>query len=106
GLAGLIFLYAWMGVAASLFMEPDPDEISGTQKLFWVGVPAVGAVLLLVGLRVRSTDPRRGLHLIIAGAIAPALWYWMLPIYAPFMIAVIALAISVTPRKNAKLASA
>ena len=38
-LAGLIVLYAWMGVAASLFMEPEPDEISGTQKLFWMGVP-------------------------------------------------------------------
>ena len=105
-LAGLIVFYAWMGVAASFFMEPDPDEISGTQKLFWMGVPALSTVPLVAGLFIRSKNPRRGLHLIIIGAIGPALWYWMLPIYAPFLIAVIALAVSVTPRKNASLSVA
>ena len=100
GLSGVIILYAWMGVAASLFMEPDPDEISGTAKIFWVGVPAASMLLLIAGLVIRSKNPRRGLHLIIAGAIGPALWYWMLPLYAPFMIALIAVAISVTPRKD------
>jgi hypothetical protein len=105
-LAGLIVLYAWMGVAASLFMEPEPDEISGTQKLFWMGVPALSTVPLLAGLVIRSKNPRRGLHLIILGAIGPALWFWMLPIYAPFLIAVIALAISVTPRKNVSVSVA
>jgi hypothetical protein len=100
GLAGLVFLYAWMGVTASLFMEPDPDEISGTQKLFWMGVPAASTVALIVGLAIRSKNPRRGLHLIIVGAIGPALWYWILPLYAPVMIALIALAVSLTPRKD------
>lgn len=106
GLAALVVLYAWMGVAASLFMEPEPDEISGTQKLFWMGVPAASTLLLIAGLMIRSKNPRRGLHLIIAGAIGPALWFWMLPIYAPFLIALIALAVSVTPRKSAPLTTA
>ena len=100
GLAGVVFLYAWMGVAASLFMEPEPDEISGTQKLFWMGVPAASTVALIVGLAIRSKNARRGLHLIIAGAIGPALWYWILPLYAPVMIALIAIAVSLTPRKD------
>lgn len=105
-IAVLVVLYAWMGVAASLLMEPEPDEISGTQKLFWMGVPAASTVVLLVGLMIRSKNPRRGLHLIIAGAIGPALWFWMLPFYAPFLIALIALAVSVTPRKSASLTAA
>lgn len=99
-LASLVVLYAWMGVGASIFMEPDPDEISGTQKIFWIGVPAASTILLIIGLAIRAKNPRRGLHLIIAGALGPALWYWMLPLYAPFLIALIVLAISLTPRKG------
>lgn len=100
GLVVLVFLYSWMGVSASLFLEPEPDEISNTQKLFWMGVPAASTIPLIAGLVVRSKNPRRGLHLLIAGALGPALWYWALPIYAPFMIALIAVAVSLTPRKG------
>jgi hypothetical protein len=99
-LVGLVVLYAWMGVVASLFMEPDIDEISGIQKIFWMGVPAASTVPLIVVLAIRSTNPRRGLHLMIAGALGPALWFWMLPLYAPFLIALIAVAISLTPCKG------
>ena len=63
-----------MGVASSLSIEPDPDKISGTAKIFWVGVQAASTLLLIAGLVIRSKNPRRGLHLIIAGGIGLALW--------------------------------
>jgi hypothetical protein len=107
-LSGLIVLYAFVLPVVlgtlSIFQDWD-DEPSVLDKLWIFGVPILSAIVLVTGLIIHSKNPRRGLPLIIAGAIGPAIWFWMLPIYAPFMIAVIALAVSVTPRKRTQIAA-
>ena len=106
GLSGLIVLYGFaLPVVAgtlSIFIDWD-DEPEVWAKLLFFGVPALTTIVLVAGLVIHTKNPRRGLPLIIAGAIGPAIWVWMLPIYAPFMIAVIALAVSVTPRKRTQI---
>ena len=108
-LSGLIVLYGFalpiVAGIASIFYDWD-EEPGALAKLVFFGVPAVSTVVFVAGLAAQARDPRRGLPFIIAGAIGPAIWFWMLPIYAPFMIAVIVLAVSITPRKNAKFAAA
>lgn len=104
GLSGLIVIYS--GLLASNGITSSSWEDDATTKLLFSGVPALSAIVLVAGLAVQSKNPHRGLPLIIAGAIGPAIWFWMLAFYGPFMIAVIALAVSVTPRNNAKLAPA
>ncbi|MGI9607970.1 MAG: hypothetical protein ACR2P0_17710 [Acidimicrobiales bacterium] len=105
-LSGLIVLYCSIGLVsgiASIFVDWD-EEPSVAAKIFFFGVPVVSAITLVAGLVTQSRDPRRGLALVIAGAVGPAVWFWMLPFYAPVMIAVIALAVSVTPRKSSQAA--
>ena len=104
GLSGLIVIYALFLSGVGIMSATWDDDV--TSKLLFSGVPTLSAIVLVAGLVIQSKNPRRGLPLIIAGAIGPALWFWMLPFYGPLMIAVIALAISVTPRNNAKLAPA
>jgi hypothetical protein len=104
GLSGLIVIYALFLSGVGIMSATWDDEV--TSKLLFSGVPTLSAIVLVAGLVIQSKNPRRGLPLIIAGAIGPAIWFWVLPIYAPFTIAVIALAVSVTPRNNAKLAPA
>ena len=74
-LAGLIVLYAWMGVAAFAVHGTRAGRNQRNQKLFWMGVRRSRRVPLIAGLVIRSKNPRRGLHLIILGAIGPALWF-------------------------------
>lgn len=108
-LSGLIVLYGFaLPVVAgtlSVFVDWD-EEPSVLAKLLFFGVPIVSTVVLVAGLIIHSKSPRRGLPFVIAGAVGPAIWFWMLPIYAPVMIAVIALAVSVTPRKRSQIAAA
>lgn len=107
-LSGLIVLYAfvWPLVAGTLSIFIDWDrEPSVWAKLLFFGVPMLSTVVLVAGLIIHSKNPRRGLPFIVAGAIGPAVWVWMLPLYAPFMIAVIALAIAITPRKRTQIAA-
>ncbi len=101
GLSGLIAIYG-----SYIGMMPAAWKDDVMTQLVFSGIPTLSAIVLVAGLVIHSKNPRRGLPLIIAGAIGPAVWFWVLPIYGPFMIAVIALAVSVTPRKNAKLAPA
>ncbi len=107
GLSGLIVLYGFALpiVAGTMSIFTDWDgEPSVLGRLYLFGVPILSTIILVVGLAVQTKNPRRGLHLIIPGAIGPAIWYWMLPLYAPLMIAVIALAVAVTPRKRTRVA--
>jgi len=107
-LSGLIVLYGFALplVAGTLSIFIDWDEEPGVlAKLLFFGIPVLSTMILVAGLVIHSKNPRRGLPLIIAGAMGPAIWFWMLPIYAPFMIAVIALAVSVTPRKRTQIAA-
>lgn len=107
-LSGLIVLYGFaLPVVAgtlSIFIDWD-EEPEVWAKLIFFGIPIVSTIILVAGLVEHAKNPRRGLPFIIAGAIGPAVWFWMLPIYAPFMIAVIALAIASTPRKNTQIAA-
>ena len=106
----LVILFAWSTPIALmgfwLFDEVPNTDVSWQMRTFFVGVPLIASIALAIGLKIQSHSPRRALHLIVGGALGPAVWIWFLPIYAPIMIAVIALAISITPRKNAKLAAA
>lgn len=107
-LSGLIVLYAfvWPLVAGTLSVFIDWDrEPSVWAKILFFGVPMISTVVLVAGLVIHAKNPRRGLPFIVAGAIGPAVWVWMLPLYAPFMIAVIALAIAITPRKSTQIAA-
>ena len=101
GLCGLIVLYGLFLSGVGVFSDWN-DSLTST--IAYVAVPALSAMILIVGLAVHPKNPRRGLPLIIAGVIGPAVWFWMLPFYGPAMIAAIALAVSVTPRKQARLA--
>lgn len=101
GLCGLIVLYGLFLSGNGVLSDHWDDNLAST--IVWV-VPALSAMILIIGLAVHPKHPRRGLPLIIAGVIGPAVWFWVLPFYAPFMIAAIALAVSVTPRKQAHLA--
>ena len=107
-LGGIVI--AWVlfwTVGAAVIFEPQPeDQVSWQLTTFFMAVPLIGGAALAVGLKIRSSSPRRGLHLIIAGVLCPAVWLWFLPMYAPFMIAIIALAVSVTPRKTTPIATA
>ena len=103
-LSGLIVMYA--GLLAGVGITSTTWDDDATSKLLFSAVPMLSAIVLVAGLVIHSKNPRRGLPLIIAGALGPALWFWMLVFYGPFMIAVIALAVSVTPRQNTNLASA
>lgn len=104
GLSGLIVVYA--GLLAGIGILSSTWEDDATSKIMFSGVPTLSAIVLVAGLVIQSKNPHRGLPLIIAGAVGPAIWFWMLVFYGPFLIAVIALAVSVTPRNNAKLAPA
>lgn len=108
-LSGLIVLYAFvLPVVAgtlSIFVDWD-EEPSVLAKILLFGVPIASTIVLLTGLAMQAKDARRGLPLIIAGAVGPSIWFWMLPLYAPLMIAVIALAVSITPRKRTRMAAA
>ncbi len=106
GLSGLIVIYGSLGLVMEIGIISAGWADDVTSRLLFSGVPTLSAIVLVAGLVIQSKNPHRGLTLIIAGAIGPAIWFWMLPIYAPFMIALIALAVSVTPRENAKLAPA
>jgi hypothetical protein len=107
-LGTLIIIYAWSAPVAMasfwLFSDVPETDVSVLMRTFFIVVPAVASIALAIGLKIRSHSPRRGMHLIVAGVMGPAVWLWFLPIYGPVMIAVIALAVSVTPRKNASLA--
>lgn len=101
GLCSLSILYGLFVSAVGVFSDWT-DSLTST--IAYVAVPALASMTLIVGLAVHPKNPRRGLPLIIAGVIGPAVWFWMLPFYAPFMIAAIAPAVSVTPRKQTRLA--
>lgn len=104
GLSGLIVIYA--GLLSGVGTASTTWDDDATSKLLFSAVPTLSAIVLVAGLVIQSKNPRRGLPLIIAGAIGPAIWFWMLVFYGPVMIAVIALAVSVTPRQNTNLAPA
>ena len=108
-LGGLVIALVWVSpvilVIVWVFGTLPESDISWQMKTFWMGLPLLAAATLALGLKIRTHSPRRGLHLIIAGALGPAIWFWLLPIYAPIMIAIIALAVSVTPRKQTRLAT-
>ena len=108
-LGGLVIALVWVSpvilVIVWVFGTLPESDISWQMKTFWMGLPLLAAATLALGLKIRTHSPRRGLHLIIAGALGPAIWFWLLPIYAPVMIAIIALAVSVTPRKQTRLAT-
>jgi hypothetical protein len=107
-LGGIVI--AWVlfwTVGAAVIFEPQPDEqVSWQLTTFFMVVPLIGVVALAIGLKIRSRSPRRGLHLIVAGVLCPAVWLWFLPVYVPFMIAIIAIAASATPRKTTRIATA
>lgn len=108
-LSGVIVLYAFVlpVVAGTLSIFVDWDDEPGVGAKIWLfGIPILSTVLLVAGLAMQSRDARRGLPLIIAGAVGPSIWFWMLPLYGPLMIAVIALAVSITPRKRNRMAAA
>ena len=100
----LIVIYA--GLLSGVGTASTTWDDDATSKLLFSAVPTLSAIVLVAGLVIQSKNPRRGLPLIIAGAIGPAIWFWMLVFYGPVMIAVIALAVSVTPRQNTNLAPA
>lgn len=108
-LGGLVVAAVWLLPPALIVLwlsgnTPETD-LSWQVRAVWMGIPLLATAILAVGLKIRSQSPRRGLHLIITGALGPAVWFWLLPIYAPVMVAIIALAVSVTPRKSAPLAT-
>lgn len=107
-LGGAVVAFSWFPpvvlVALWLFGSVPDTDASLQMRTFFVGVPLLTSVALVIGLRIRSRSPQRGLRLIVVGVLGPAIWFWFLPIYAPVMIAIIALAVSATPRKKARLA--
>jgi hypothetical protein len=107
GLAGVIIAWVLFWTIGAIFVfESSPEnEVSWQLTTLFFAVPLITTAMLAAGLAIRSKSPRRGLHLIVAGAIGPAIWLWFLPIYVPFMIATIALAVSATPRKQARPAA-
>lgn len=103
-LGGLVILYVWGLVLADAFVfPPAEDEIGWELVPFLVfGLPALlGSIAMAAGLLVRRRAPRRAFRLIVAGAIGPAVWFWMLPVYAPLAIVTIAIAAIVIPREKA-----
>jgi hypothetical protein len=101
----LVILYVWgLILGDAFFFTPTEDEI-GLELLpflVWGLPPLLASIAMGAGLLTRDRNPRRAFRLIVAGAIGPAVWFWMLPIYAPVAIATIAIATIVTPRKKAR----
>jgi len=93
-LGGLVILWVLVWTPIVMF-----EDVSQLEMAIFTVVPIASGVAMAVGLLIRSRAPRRALHLIIAGAIGPVVWLWFIPVYVPVMIAVIALAVSVSPRK-------
>ena len=108
GLSALIVLYSSFGflVGSGILGDEDNWYESTIATIVYEVIPMLSGMVLVAGLVVHRTNPRRGLPLIIAGVIGPAVWFWMLPIYGLVMIAATALAVSITPRKQARLADA
>ena len=106
-LGALTIVYVWFLFIGGFFLWTDnEDEISAASKVLWGAIPAISTIAMAAGLRLRTNSPRRGYWLIVAGAIGPIVWFWMVFIYAPLMIATIAIATNATPRKSAQLAHA
>ena len=97
----LVIVYVWGVILLDAFFFPAAEDENGwkLKVLFGIG-PVAATIALAIGLRIRAKAPRRGFRLIAAGAIGPAIWFWMLPIYAPLMIATIMVATLATPRKK------
>lgn len=108
GLSALIVLYSSFGFLVGIGILGDGNNWpeSTTATIVYEVIPMLSGMVLVVGLVVHRTNPRRGLLLVIAGVIGPAVWFWMLAIYGPVMLAAIALAVSITPREQARLADA
>jgi hypothetical protein len=106
-LSSIVIAWVLFWTLGALFLfESSPDNQTSWQlTTLFFAVPVITTAMLVAGLAIRSKSPRRGLYLIVAGAIGPAIWLWFLPIYLPFMIAIIALAVSATPRKQAHVAT-
>ena len=102
-LGGLTIAYVWFIVLVVLreyYVFPwAEDDATRGQMIVWGAVPVASTVLMAVGLKLRSRSPRTALKLIVAGAVGPIVWFWMIWLYGPLMIATIAVAVNSTPRK-------
>lgn len=100
-LGALTVIYVWGIIVADAFFLPKADDEIGWGLKALFGAPALaGNISMITGLTIRHHSPRAGFRFIVAGALGPAVWFWMLPIYGPLLIATIAVATIVTPRKN------
>jgi hypothetical protein len=106
-LGGITIAYVWFLFIGGFFLWTDnQDEISSASKVLWGAIPVISTIAMAAGLRLRTHSPRAAYWLIVAGAIGPMVWFWMVFVYAPLMIATIAVATSATPRKPTRLAQA
>lgn len=106
-LGGLTVAYVWFLFIGGFFLWTDnEDEIDALSKVLWGAIPVISTVAMAAGLRLRTQSPRPAYWLIVAGAIGPMVWFWMIFIYAPLMIATIAVATNATPRTQTQLADA
>jgi hypothetical protein len=104
-LGALVIAHVWFWtVGAAVLFEPNPDdEPSRLLGLVFLVVPLTSSVALAVGLRIRERAPRPARYLVVIGAIGPGVWLWFLPIYLPFMVAIVVLAVATTPRSRVDL---
>ena len=99
-LGGIVVAYVWGFVLSGVIYIGVTEGYSADLRWLFLAVPFVASLIMIAGLRARSTNPRRGLHLIGVALVGPCVWFWFLPFYGPLAIATLVITVANTPRKN------
>ena len=99
-LGGIVVVYVWAFVFSGVIAVGLTEGYSLDARWLFLVVPFAASLVMIAGLKTRTTNPRRGLGLIAVALIGPCIWFWFLPFYGPLAIATLVVAATNTPRKK------